>query len=345
MSSHDCVKSLLLISPKTYNYHQILCQACKASSIDFVWLDERPSSSTLFKIISRKFNKAARKLSIRHYLSRIQAITSSGFNPSHILVIKGESMHPFVVDCMRRTFPSAKFVLYYWDSSRNLPGHLEFSKLFDVVASFDSLDCQLNNWCYYPLFCGNPAESCKPLATPAVKAAYDWSFVGVAHSDRLIILDKLVRESRSVNSFFLYIYFPSLFHLLYFLIVSPLSFLRLCVYFRVSPLPPDRLRSVYGQSACILDIHHPAQSGLTMRSIESVLSGVKLVTTNSSVTRDVFYDETRVFVLDRRRPSISPDFFDLAPNPIPESVACRFRPSSWLLSLLSIKPSNSRRVL
>ena len=331
----DSIHSLLLVSPQTYNYHQILFAACERASIDFVWLDERPFSSTFFKVISRKLNKAARKLSSGHYLARLQAIKASGFNPSHILVIKGESIDPCVVAFMRSIFPGAKFVLYFWDSASNLPGHSQLTRLFDVVASFDSYDCQLNGWQYYPLFCGNPADFHRPVIS-SVGMEYDWSFVGVVHSDRLVVLDKLVKSSFSLNGFFLYIYFPSLLHFLYYLIVSPLPFLRLRRYFRSSPLPPKRLRSIYGQSACILDIHHPDQSGLTMRSIESVLSGVKLATTNSCISRDVFYDASRIFVLDRRRPSISPDFLDLVPSPIPEPVGNLFRPTSWLLSLLSI---------
>ena len=105
MKSSDLVRSLLLISPQTYNYHEILCNACVHEGIDFIWLDERPSSSILFKIISRKFNKLARILSVRHYLARLQEIKSSGFSPSHILVIKGESIDSSIVDDMRNAFP------------------------------------------------------------------------------------------------------------------------------------------------------------------------------------------------------------------------------------------------
>ena len=340
MELSDSIHSLLLISPKTYNYHQILSDACVHSGIDYVWLDERPSSSAFFKVISRKLNKFTRKLSVRHYISRLQSIKSSGFVPSHILVIKGESIHRSVVDYMRNFFPGAKLVLYFWDSTKNLPGYLELVKLFDVVASFDSLDCKLNGWRYHPLFCGNPADAETSLISSGSNPMYGWSFVGVVHSDRLPVLDKLIRASRAINSFFVYIYFPSFFHFFYFFIASPLPFLRLRRYFRSSPLSPTRLRSVYGQSRCVLDIHHPGQSGLSMRTIESVVSGVKLATTNLSISRDIFYDETRVFIVDRGNPSISSDFLAVGANPLANSVSCFFQPSSWLCSLLSIKPLN-----
>jgi hypothetical protein len=340
MAPSDLIRSLLLVSPKTYNYHQILSEACVHSAIDFIWLDERPSSFALFKLISRKLNKLARKLSVRHYLSHLQRIKSSGFVPSHILVIKGESIDPSIAAYMRRIFPAAKLVLYFWDSTSNLPGYHELVKLFDVVASFDSLDCRLKGWHYHPLFCGNPAEVDTTLIASGIKSRYDWSFVGVVHSDRLLVLDKLIQASRSTSSFFVYVYFPSLLHFFYFFLVSPLPFLRLRKYFRSSPLLSSRLRSVYGQSRCILDIHHPGQSGLTMRTIESVVSGIKLATTNPSVSRDIFYDSTRVFIVDRSSPSVSSDFLAVEANPLPESVSGFFRPSSWLCSLLSIKPSN-----
>lgn len=329
------IKSLLLISPKTYNYHQVLFEACDQAGINYVWFDERPLSSSLFKFFSRKLNKLSRRLSVRHYLSRLQKLRSSGFFPSHILVIKGESIHVSVVAYMRSAFPEAKFILYFWDSTNNLPGYKKLSSLFDFVASFDSADCKLNGWSYYPLFCGNPAmprNSCTPSKE---KYLYDWSFVGAVHSDRLLILDKLIQNLPANNSFYAYVYFPSLLHSLYCLILSPLQFIRLRQYFYSHPLSPCQLSAVYGQSRCVLDIHHPAQTGLTMRTIESVVSGVKLATTNDSVTEDLFYDNTRICIVDRRNPAILPEFLGVNFKPLPASVSNSFRPVSWLHGLLN----------
>ncbi len=157
MTSSDSVQSLLLISPNTYNYHKILFDACNHSAINLVWLDERPYSSAFFKLLSRKLNKLVRKLSVQHYLSRLKEIKLSGFLPTHILVIKGESVDPSIIDYMRIAFPGAKLILYFWDSTKNLPGYAKLASRFDIVASFDSLDCKSNGWRYHPLFCGNPA--------------------------------------------------------------------------------------------------------------------------------------------------------------------------------------------
>jgi len=327
----------LLISPKTYNYHQVLFKACDQAGINYVWFDERPHSSALCKIFSRKLNKLSRWLSIEHYLSRLQTLRSSGFLPSHILVIKGESIHPSVVAYMRSAFPEAKFILYFWDSTNNLPGYKKLSSLFDLVASFDSADCKLNGWSYYPLFCGNsvkPRNSCTPSEE---KYLYDWSFVGVIHSDRLLILDKLIQNLPANNSFYAYVYFPSLLHSLYCLIFSPLQFVRLRPYFYSHPLRPCQLSAVYGQSRCVLDIHHPGQTGLTMRTIESVVSGVKLATTNACILKDLFYDNTRICIINRRNPTISLEFLGVNFKPLPESVSNSFRPVSWLQGLLNHK--------
>jgi hypothetical protein len=331
------IKSLLLISPKTYNYHQILLEACDLAGINCTWLDERPFSSSLFKFFSRKFNKLSRRLSVRHYLTRLQKLKSSGFTPSHILVIKGESIHPSIVAYMKSAFPEAKLVLYFWDSTGNLPGWKNLSSLFDCVASFDSADCNLNGWSYYPLFCGNPAKPRNSYTPCKEKYLYDWSFVGAVHSDRLLILDKLIQNSSADNSFYAYVYFPSPLHSLYCLIVSPLQFVRLKQYFYSRPLGSGQLSAVYGQSRCVLDIHHPGQTGLTMRTIESVISGVKLATTNASVSKDLFYDNTRICIVNRRNPVILSEFLSVTFKPLPESVSNSFRPSSWLHGLLALQ--------
>lgn len=329
--------SLLLISPKTYNYHQILFDACDQAGIDYFWFDERPFSSSLFKFFSRKFNKIFRKLSARHYLRRLQKLIRSGFSPSHILVIKGESIHPSIIVYMKSAFPEAKLILYFWDSINNLPGYKSLSCLFDSVASFDSADCRLNGWSYYPLFCGNPSKLKNSCIPRKERYLYDWSFVGVVHSDRLLILDKLIRNSPADSRFYAYVYFPSLLHSLYCLIASPLQFISLRQHFYSQPLGPGQLSTVYGQSRCVLDIHHPAQTGLTMRTIESVVSGVKLATTNASVSNDLFYDSTRICIVNRRNPVIPSEFLGVTFNPLPESVSNSFRPSSWLHGLLTLQ--------
>jgi len=330
--------SVLLISPKTYNYHNILRHSLEGSGINCLWIDERPYSHFLFKTLSRGFNWLARRISIDFYISRVRSLASAGFSPSHVLVIKGEAIHASVLAYIRSIFPQAKLVLYFWDSCQNLPGHHTILPFFDVIASFDSRDCSINNWLYYPLFSGNAAEALAggSKSRSMFPRTYDWSFVGVVHSDRLKVIDRLIRSSPPSCRFFVYIYFPSLAHIFWFLASSPSSFLRLLPYTKTSPLSPERLSLIYDQSLCIVDVHHPSQSGLTIRTIESLLSGIKLATTNSCVSKEPLFSPDRVLILDRSSPHISPVFLDLSFSDIPDSIASPYKPARWVTALLNL---------
>src|SRR5690606_29410790 len=51
------------------------------------------------------------------------------------------------------------------------------------------------------------------------------------------------------------------------------------------------------KSKAVLDIQRVGQSGLTMRTFEVLASGAILVTSNSAIINEPFFDPTRVFVI------------------------------------------------
>ena len=60
-------RSLLLISPLTYNYHEFILDSAARLGLKTVWLNERPSNFLLVKIISRYLNRFSRYLSFAFY--------------------------------------------------------------------------------------------------------------------------------------------------------------------------------------------------------------------------------------------------------------------------------------
>ena len=60
--------------------------------------------------------------------------------------------------------------------------------------------------------------------------------------------------------------------------------------FTTKALSRTELASLYAQSVCVLDSPQSGQSGLTMRTIEAMGAGRKVVTTNPEVTKYDFYE-------------------------------------------------------
>jgi hypothetical protein len=71
----------------------------------------------------------------------------------------------------------------------------------------------------------------------------------------------------------------------------------------------SRISTLYGSSIAVLDIEHHEQTGLTMRTLEALAGGNKLITTNQSIKDEPFFDENMILVIDRENPVLDKDFF------------------------------------
>ena len=66
----------------------------------------------------------------------------------------------------------------------------------------------------------------------------------------------------------------------------------------------------YQKSKVILDINHPYQRGLTLRTFEA-LGAKKIITTNQEIKKFPFYNENNVFVIDRTNIRLNKSFLKL----------------------------------
>lgn len=80
----------------------------------------------------------------------------------------------------------------------------------------------------------------------------------------------------------------------------------------------------------MLDIHHPKQIGLTMRSIEILGAGCKLLTTNSAVADYDFYCGNNIFILDREKPKLSKEKIISEYQDVSESIYSSYSIKRWV---------------
>ena len=95
------------------------------------------------------------------------------------------------------------------------------------------------------------------------------------------------------------------------------------------------VQSVFSASLSILDIEHPNQVGLTMRTFETLGASKKLVTTNAGVRDYDFFSPSNVYVIDRVNPRVPKDFLDSPYVPLPDSVRARYSIAGWLNEILA----------
>ena len=82
-------------------------------------------------------------------------------------------------------------------------------------------------------------------------------------------------------------------------------------------------------------MQHPKQTGLTMRTIETLGAKKKLITTNPHVKEYDFYRPENILIVDRYNPVITKEFLDAPWKEIPENIYKKYSISSWLNSIFA----------
>jgi spore maturation protein CgeB len=91
----------------------------------------------------------------------------------------------------------------------------------------------------------------------------------------------------------------------------------------------------YNECVAVLDIEHPNQSGLTMRTFEVIASGKKLITTNKKIVEHDFFDPARICVIDRNNPDV-PDIFLKESIPVlSEEFIAHYSLRGWILDIMA----------
>jgi hypothetical protein len=106
--------------------------------------------------------------------------------------------------------------------------------------------------------------------------------------------------------------------------------------FCFEPLTKYEVQSLFSDSFAILDIEHPRQTGLTMRTFEAMGAGKKLVTTNERVKNTDFYNSENILVIERDSvPSIPSSFFLTPYVPPSDSILKKYSINGWLDDVVS----------
>lgn len=192
-----------------------------------------------------------------------------------VFIIKGSYLTDSHLKELKRIHSKAKFVLYLWDSIENIKNSDVLLRHIKDVYSFDSEDCRKYGFKLRPLFYIF-------TQTPSVYK-YDVSFVGNPHSERKKMIKKLrdycIKHSISYK---------------FVLPVGYTEYLKACFFNRgyysscqdiitQKPIPYKKYLEITKTSRVIIDLHHPNQSGLTIRTIEALASGSKVITTNKHI--------------------------------------------------------------
>ncbi len=93
--------------------------------------------------------------------------------------------------------------------------------------------------------------------------------------------------------------------------------------------------SILHDTNFVIDVEHPNQQGLTMRTIEMLGLQKKLITTNKSIVDYDFYHPNNICVVDRQNPVVDAGFLQSDYFYIDKTIRNKYSLKSWLLNLLA----------
>lgn len=225
-----------------------------------------------------------RKFILLYHNYILEKITKTNFD--YLFVIRGEDFSldlDFVKNLSNRI---TKKILYEWDSIKNFD-YTSFSHFFDKVISFDMEDAKLNGYSYLPLFYSEECNSVTSIPK------YDITFVGSFHDDRDIMLKKIKEKAKKSNyTYKFYLYIPFFSYVKNYLkgkrIISP-SFLKVSY---------KKTLKLIKSSKAVVDLPHRDQVGSTMRTFECLSNEKILITTNSNIKNESFYNSENIKIIN-----------------------------------------------
>ncbi len=326
---------ILYIAPSFFGYEQEIKKELEVAGCKVDWFDDRPASTALVKALIR-FKPELIAAYSDQYFDRIIVETQSTHYDA-VFVIKGEALSTARIQKLKDVQPQAIFLYYSWDSLKNFKNSHAKLALFDKVYSFDRNDCINHPMVkHLALFYTRTYENIH--LSKNQNKEIDLLFLGSIHSDRYPVVQRIWKAAQQVR--------PQIRVYDHFFYQSKWVFFLRKMFdpqFKNIPwqtvcwdsLNPIQTLDLVNRSNIIVDVHHPGQNGLTMRTIESLGADKKLITTNEEVYKYDFYNPENICVIDRNQPILSENFLSSKYDPLDSEIYAKYSLRHWLAQIFS----------
>lgn len=320
-------KSILFIAPQFFGYDDVIEAELLSRGANVSRLIDRPFHNSLLKVASKIFPAFMRFVLHWYYLCRIEQL-SRKFD--FVLIVNGQTVSKKTIRMLKSENPDAVFILYMWDSLKNRKINKEVLNLYHYKFSFDRVSVENYGFRFRPLFYALNDDCYPPNSSSKICA----SFVGTAHSDRYQIIKKIAPQFHDTDCYW-YMYLQAKWVFWWCKLINRGFSSASINEFQFTPLAKSQVSNVFDRSEVIVDIEHPSQTGLTIRTFDVLRSGKKLVTTNPDVVNYDFYKFGNIHLVDRSDPIIPQDFIDKKFNPYPSDILYKYSIVGWVDEILS----------
>ena len=262
----------------------------RSGSYIYALRNERLFEFPIWKAIGRVFPTLTRTVLAPYYLYILIDVYFK--KSTHLLIIRGEFVPVWFVKISRYILANLKIVGYTWDSRKNNPRFYILEKYMDKRYTFDLNDSLKYSIPHLPLFYFKSNNQIKRREESEITKI---AFFGTVHSERLDWIKLLVKLSNLMNfefDYHLFVRSKTEFHLLSQKNKSD------GLKFSTESLTFKELSFRLDAADIIIDIAHPSQSGLTLRTFEALSRGKLLITNNKVIAKYKLEMSENIFVAE-----------------------------------------------
>ena len=322
-------KYVLLIAPIFFGYSFEIANEFRRRGAIVDFLPDRPFQSPFMKAGTRFAPSLLNSFAEHFFWEGIEKYSRSKYD--FVFVVIGEALTQNFLHSLRSRFPSASYILYMWDSFENKKSLVKNIQSYDRCITFDLNDAKNYGLNFRPLFFSDGFK----LSNKS-QFNYDLSFIGTAHSDRYSIISKIAEDLPKEVTFYTYLFLQAPWVFFGHKLFNKAFINTRYGDFKYVPLEANIVQLIFSESRVVLDIEHPKQIGLTMRTFETLGSGKKLITTNSKVREYDFYDSQNICIVDREgEKKVKKNFFKDPYTPIPLDLYYKYSLQGWVDDVIS----------
>lgn len=319
--------------PDFFSYSKHIVDALTEAGYSVDYFSDRPSTNNFIKALIRLNKKMVFGIIKRYKQKILNAIKKTNYEK--MIMILGQSFDEKFIKDVREINPNMELVYYAWDSIENYPFVDKLGACFDRSFTSDLTD-SLNfpHLHFLPLFYSKTYEE---IGTATDKNfSYDTLFVGTIKNGKYTPLNNLLGSFEKLfENNYKYMYLQS--RLVYFY-----SKIRYDDFkgskmgeFNYKKMSEDKLASLFKLSRIIIDIPAGNQSGLTMRTFETLGAKRKLITTNEEIKKYDFYNPANIYVYTQGDIiDLNASFFTEEYHELDKTIYEKYSLRSWLKTIL-----------
>lgn len=239
----------------------------------------------------------------------------------YIFVLVGKGLKIDEYKLFLTTQPNAKKILYLWDDVARVQEFQHYRSLFDIIYSFDKMDCNKYGLNFLPLFYTQEYEYDNEIKR------YDFSFTGWLHSERERFVEDIYKEN-SQRKWCVWLRTTRL-HVIYEFLLT-FGKKRPSKFYKYKDLSMAESALLMKNSRIVIDMPYAHQNGLSIRTIESLAAQCKLITTNKEVKSYDFYNDNNILIVERHNPVIPETFINKEYIDVPSYIKERYSLNNWI---------------